>query len=141
MSFTEGLQLVITFLAAIAAVSSAISAVKSWSAAEKANELATTALQLSLHDHKVKIMPDLSASIDIQIYLDQPDEELFEVTLQNNSHSLCTITKIFWNTVYFQLDTVHDEVKLNYPIKLQLGNSVVIELTFYGNNRREQLLQ
>jgi len=134
----EYAAIIVTLLAAFAAISSAISAHKSWSSAEKANELATKALTIAMHEHKARTLPDISINLLIPKLL--PASAQIGLMVTNGNFSVCKVTRITWLSRVENYQSKFYLEPLDKPFKLELNGKHALELQF-NPGEREKLVK
>jgi hypothetical protein len=129
-------QVVIGLLAFAAAVSSAISALRSWEAADVANEVSKRSLDLAMHDHKAKYLPIIIGfHHNPSFNLNDPNgngDAIF-IHIRNTVNAPCTITHIQCLS-YFQLNQSNIQTEIPY------NNKASFSLKFTFPNTRQELI-
>jgi hypothetical protein len=123
MSVYEIGSIIVAFIALVISIltfaQSSISTILNQRQIDKANEIAQKALDLTMHDHKTKILPTLSATYIIYNLPHNGHPLLIQFLLSNTNHSTATLKQIkSYGMVSIETE---DGSPIPFPVTLRLN--------------------
>jgi hypothetical protein len=136
------IALVISILAfgqqSLNSISTKIETERANNISKQANNTADRALELSIREHKSKIMPNLILNILTNQISQTPDfDDVIVISISNTAHGKAIINEIHGFGDFIVTNLFKNE--LVYPIKLAYNNSYRIQLTLSKNKKVQYL--
>jgi len=134
MSAFELTTLLIAFIALVISIltfaQSSINSILALKEADRANKTAEKSLEISMHDHKIKLLPKLAANVLYrELILASPEKDVITLLIWNKAYARAKITGINVIGIF--------DLKEFEPCELGLNNKKAFMLNFVKEQREK----